>query len=133
MAAAVPIIAVIAGGVAPAAVGGGLIGIIVATGVAYIATSVGRSIFPTKTASSARAAAAAADSLTATAANRGIAFVVQTATAKEFALAHWLDGGAGGGRLYIRCFDGAGVVRENQAQGVLASGTTMQWDSFSKG
>jgi len=66
-------------------------------------------------------------------ANRGIAFVVQTHTAKEFALAHWLDGGADGGRLYVRCFDGAGVVRENQAQDVLASGTTMQWDSFSKG
>ena len=66
-------------------------------------------------------------------ANRGIAFVVQTTHAKEFALAHWLVGGADGGRLYVRCFDGAGNVRENQAQDVLASGTTMQWDAPSKG
>jgi hypothetical protein len=29
--------------------------------------------------------------------NRGIGFVVQTTHAKEFALAHWLVGGADGG------------------------------------
>jgi hypothetical protein len=65
-------------------------------------------------------------------ANRGVAFVVQTTHAKEFALAHWLVGGADGGRLCVRCFDGAGTVRENQPQDVLASGTTMQWDTASK-
>jgi hypothetical protein len=65
-------------------------------------------------------------------ANRGVAFVVQTTHAKEFALAHWLVGGADGGRLCVRCFDGAGTVRENQPQDVLASGTTVQWDTASK-
>ncbi len=65
-------------------------------------------------------------------ANRGVAFVVQTTHAKEFALAHWLVGGADGGRLCVRCFDGAGTVRENQPQDVLASGTTMQWVVASK-
>ncbi|MBU8538882.1 glycoside hydrolase family 55 protein [Falsiroseomonas tokyonensis] len=65
-------------------------------------------------------------------ANRGVAFVVQTTHAKEFALAHWLVGGADGGRLCVRCFDGAGTVRENQPQDVLASGTTVQWDTPSK-
>lgn len=65
-------------------------------------------------------------------ANRGVAFVVQTTHAKELALAHWLVGGADGGRLCVRCFDGAGNVRENQPQDVLASGTTMQWDTASK-
>ncbi|CAH0127384.1 glycoside hydrolase family 55 protein [Roseomonas sp. CECT 9278] len=65
-------------------------------------------------------------------ANRGVAFVVQTTHAKEFALAHWLVGGADGGRLCVRCFDGAGTVRENQPQDVLASGTTLQWDTASK-
>ncbi|WP_372623415.1 hypothetical protein [Falsiroseomonas sp.] len=54
-------------------------------------------------------------------ANRGVAFVVQTKHAKEFALAHWLVGGADSGRLCVRCFDGAGTVRENQPQDVLAS------------
>jgi hypothetical protein len=66
-------------------------------------------------------------------ANRGVAFVVQTTHAKEFALAPWLVGGADGGRLYVRCFDGAGTVRESQPQDVLASGTTMLWDAPSKG
>jgi hypothetical protein len=64
--------------------------------------------------------------------SRGVAFVVQTTHAKEFALAHWLVGGADGGRLCVRCFDGAGTVRENQPQDVLASGTTVQWDTASK-
>ena len=32
--------------------------------------------------------------------------------------------GADGGRLCVRCFDGAGIVRENQPLDVLASGTT---------
>jgi hypothetical protein len=35
---------------------------------------------------------------------------------------------ANGGRLFVRCFDGAADVRENIAGGVLASGTTMQWN-----
>jgi hypothetical protein len=37
-----------------------------------------------------------------------------------------------GGRLCERCFDSAGAARENQPQDVLASGTTMQWDTASK-
>ena len=65
-------------------------------------------------------------------ANRGVAFVVQTTHAKEFALAHWLADGADGGRLCVRCFDGAGNIREDQAEDVLASGTTMQWVVASK-
>ena len=65
-------------------------------------------------------------------ANRGVAFVVQSTHAKEFALAHWLVGGADGGRVCVRPFDGAGTVQENQPQDVLASGTTMQWDTASK-
>jgi hypothetical protein len=66
-------------------------------------------------------------------ANRGMAFVVDTSSAKEFALAHWLVGGADGGRLFVRVFDGAANVRENIAGDVLASGTTMQWNSPAKG
>jgi hypothetical protein len=64
--------------------------------------------------------------------NRGVGFVVQTTHAKEFALAHWLVGGADGGRLCLRCFDGAGIVRENIAGDTLASGTTLQWAPTSK-
>jgi hypothetical protein len=64
--------------------------------------------------------------------NRGVGFVVQTTLAKEFALAHWLVGGADGGRLCLRCFDGAGIVRENIAGDALASGTTLQWAPTSK-
>ena len=64
--------------------------------------------------------------------NRGIGFVVQTTHAKEFALAHWLVGGADGGRLCLRCFDGAGIVRENIAGDALASGTKLQWAPTSK-
>ena len=66
-------------------------------------------------------------------ANRGMAFVVDTSSAKEFALAHWLVGGVDGGRLFVRVFDGAANVRENIAGDVLASGTTMQWNSPAKG
>jgi hypothetical protein len=40
-------------------------------------------------------------------ANRGLAFVVDTFSAKEFALTNWLDGGADGGRLFVRVFNGA--------------------------
>jgi hypothetical protein len=58
---------------------------------------------------------------------------VQTTHAKEFALAHWLMGGADGGRLFVRCFDGAGNVREDQFQDVLASGTTMLWSAPARG
>jgi hypothetical protein len=59
-------------------------------------------------------------------------FVVQTTHAKEFALAHWLVGGADGGRLCLRCCDAAGIVRENIAGDALASGTTLQWAPTSK-
>jgi hypothetical protein len=62
-----------------------------------------------------------------------MAFVVDTSSAKEFALAHWLVGGADGGRLFVRVFDGAANVRENIAGDVLASGTTMQWNAPAKG
>ena len=65
-------------------------------------------------------------------AQKGFAFVVDTSVAKEFALAHWLVGGADGGRLFVRCFDAAMTVRENIAGDVLASLTTMQWNSPSK-
>ncbi len=61
-------------------------------------------------------------------AEKGFAFVVGCAQAKEFALAHWLVNGAEGSRLFVRCFDGAGTVRENAAGDVLASLTTMQWN-----
>ena len=53
-------------------------------------------------------------------------------TPKKFALAHWLVGGADGGRLFVRCFDAAMNVRENLAGDVLASLTTMQWNAPSK-
>jgi hypothetical protein len=66
-------------------------------------------------------------------ANRGMAFVVDTSSAKKFALAHWLVGGVDGGRLFVRVFDGAANVRENIAGDVLASGTTMQWNAPAKG
>ncbi len=59
-------------------------------------------------------------------------FVVDTTAAKELALAHWLVGGADGGRLFVRCFDAGMAVRENIAGDVLASLTTMQWNIPSK-
>jgi len=65
-------------------------------------------------------------------AQKGFAFVVDTRAAKEFALAHWLVGGTDGGRLFVRCFDAAMAVRENIAGDVLASLTTLQWNSPSK-
>ena len=54
--------------------------------------------------------------------------MVDCSQAKEFALAHWLVGGADGGRLFVRCFDAAMNVRENLAGDVLASLTTMLWN-----
>jgi hypothetical protein len=65
-------------------------------------------------------------------AQKGFAFVVDTRAAKEFALAHWLVGGADGGRLFVRCFDAGMVIRKNIAGDVLASLTTMQWNIPSK-
>jgi hypothetical protein len=65
-------------------------------------------------------------------AQRGLAFVVDTTVAKEFALARWLVGGADGGRLFVHCFDAAMTVSENIAGDVLASLTTMHWNSPSK-
>jgi hypothetical protein len=60
------------------------------------------------------------------------AFAVDCTQAKEFALAHWLVNGADAGRLFVRCFGGDGIVRENAAGGVLASLTTMVWNAPSK-
>jgi len=65
--------------------------------------------------------------------DRSMAFVVDTTSAKEFALAHWLTVGASGGRLFVRVFDGAGNVRVDIAGDVLASITTMQWNGPAKG
>jgi len=66
-------------------------------------------------------------------AKRGMAIVSDSTSAKEFALAHWLVGGTDGGRLLVRVFDGAAIVRENIAGDVLASITTMQWNGPAKG
>ncbi|MGG5890221.1 phage tail protein [Falsiroseomonas sp. HC035] len=74
MPAAVPLVAVLAGGIASAAVGGGIIGAVVAAGAAFVVSSIGQSIFPTKRASSTAAAAAAANTLTSTAATRTQSF-----------------------------------------------------------
>ena len=65
-------------------------------------------------------------------AQKGFAFVVDCSQAKEFTLAHWLVNGADGGRLFVRCFGGDGIVRENFAGDVLASLTTMLWNAPSK-
>ena len=62
----------------------------------------------------------------------GFAFVVDCTQAKEFALAQWLINGADGGRLFVRCFGGDGIVRENVAGDALASLTTMVWNAPSK-
>ncbi|WP_333673683.1 phage tail protein, partial [Elioraea tepidiphila] len=48
MPAAVPLIAVVAGGVASAAVGGGIIGAIVGAGAAFVVSTIGASVFPAK-------------------------------------------------------------------------------------
>ena len=58
--------------------------------------------------------------------------MVDTTQSKEFALAHWLVNGADGGRLFVPCFGGDGIVRENAAGDVLASLTTMVWNAPSK-
>jgi hypothetical protein len=58
--------------------------------------------------------------------------VVDCTQAKEFALAHWLVNGADGGRLFVRCFGGDGIVREHAASDALASLTTMVWNAPSK-
>ena len=63
---------------------------------------------------------------------KGFAFVVDTTQAKDFSLAHWLVNGADGVRLFMRCFRGDGVVRENAGGDVLASLTTMVWNAPSK-
>jgi hypothetical protein len=63
---------------------------------------------------------------------KGFAFLIDTTSARGVALAHWLVGGADGGRLFIRCFDAGMVVWENLAEDVLAAGTTMQWNVPSK-
>jgi hypothetical protein len=65
-------------------------------------------------------------------AQKAFGFVVDCTQAREFALAHWLVNGADGGRLFVRCFDGSGTVRENVAGDVLASLTTMLWNAPSK-
>ncbi len=67
------------------------------------------------------------------AASRGLGWMLDTFQAKEFAVAHWLTIGAAGGRLFVRVFDINGNVRLNQPGDVLASITTMQWDSNSRG
>jgi len=58
--------------------------------------------------------------------------VVDCTQAKEFALAHWLVNDADGGRLFVRCFGGDGILRENAAGDVLASLTTVVWNVPSK-
>jgi hypothetical protein len=65
-------------------------------------------------------------------AQKGFAFVVDCTQSKEFALAHWLVNGADGGRVFVRCFGGDALVRENAAGDVLASLTTMVWNAPSK-
>ena len=66
-------------------------------------------------------------------ADRGFGWVLDTSQAKEFAIAHWLTGGASGGRLFVRTFDGAGNIRADVAGDVLASLTTMLWNALAKG
>ena len=63
---------------------------------------------------------------------KGFAFVIDTSQAREFTLAHWLVGGADGGRLLVRCFDAGMNVRQNLAGDVLAYGTTMLWNNPSR-
>ncbi len=65
-------------------------------------------------------------------AQKGFAFVIDCSQAKEFSLAHWLVGGADGGRLFVRCFDAAMTVRENLAGDVLASLSTLLWNAPAK-
>ncbi len=65
-------------------------------------------------------------------ANCGLAFVVDASQAREFALAHWLVGGADGGCLFVRCSDGAKTLLTDAEARVLASGATMSWNSAAK-
>ena len=65
-------------------------------------------------------------------AQKGFAFVVDCSQARDFTLAHWLVGDADGGRPLVRCFDAGMNVRPNVAGDVLASGTTMLWNSPSR-
>jgi hypothetical protein len=65
-------------------------------------------------------------------AQKEFAFVADSTRAKEFALAHWLVNGTEGGRLFLRSFGCDATVRENAAGDVLASLTTMVWNSPSK-
>ena len=58
--------------------------------------------------------------------------MVDSTQAKELALAQLLVNGADGGRLFVRCFGGDGLVRENAAGDVLASLTNMVWNTPSK-
>ena len=62
-------------------------------------------------------------------AQKGFAFAVDCIQAEEFALAHWLVNGADGRRLFVRCFGGDGIVRENAAGDVPASLTTILWNA----
>jgi hypothetical protein len=48
MPAAIPLIAVVAGGAASAALGGGLLGALVGAGAAFVVSSIGASVFPAK-------------------------------------------------------------------------------------
>jgi hypothetical protein len=57
-------------------------------------------------------------------AKKGFAVVVDCTQAKGLALAQLLINAADGGRLFLRCFGGDGMVRENAAGDVLASLTT---------
>jgi hypothetical protein len=66
-------------------------------------------------------------------ADRGLDWVLDTSQAKEFAVTHWLAGGASGGRLFVRPFDAAGNIGVDVAGDVLASLTTMLWNGPAKG
>jgi hypothetical protein len=65
-------------------------------------------------------------------AQRGLGWMLDVSQVKEVAVAHWLNGNASGGRLFARCFDSAGTIRENIAGDVLASITTMVWSAPGK-
>jgi len=65
-------------------------------------------------------------------AQRGLGWMLDVSQVKEVAIAHWLNGNASGGRLFARCFESAGTIRENIAGDVLASITTMVWSAPGK-
>ncbi|MFL1463443.1 hypothetical protein ACI6QG_14655 [Roseococcus sp. DSY-14] len=75
---------------------------------------------------------AATDRAVTLAAQRGMGWLLDVSQVKEVALVHWLAGNAPGGRLFARCFDAAGAIRENQAGDVLASIATMLWSAPGK-